>query len=134
MITLLEIKTIVHDIEFKLFDLSFGWRVFEKGDGFLIQLCANIPDCETGVLNTEQKGGKHYLSNHATRSEVYFKAWKACQDYVTHEMHESFYVNGVRLFDPHLDAEDLIDKISKTKRTSRDGSWYPDHITQTELP
>lgn len=129
-----QIETILNKITFKPFGIDFKWRTLEKGDGFLIQCYAFIPDCENKENDlSEQRGGKHYISKYATDSEVYFKAWKACQDYITHEIHESFYVNHIRVFDPHLDFEDLLDKISRTKRTARDGSWYPDHIADTEI-
>jgi hypothetical protein len=121
---------ILNHVTFNPFKIKFEWRVLEKGDGFLIQLTSVIPDCEIDNELSEQRGGKHYISSHATDNEVYFKAFKACKDYLDHELHENFYVNDVRLFDPHIDIEDLMNKVQFAKRTSRNGSYYPQQLMQ----
>lgn len=123
------INALLGRINFNFFGHDFMWVVQPKGDGFLIQVGTYMTCVETGE-ESHQKGGKHYISKYATDSEVIFKGFKACKDFVMHELHESFYVDDVRLFDPHLDLDALVDSVKYMKRTSRDGSWYPPRIME----
>lgn len=119
-----KIQSILNRITFKFFEHDFEFRVFSKGDGFLIQVRTVMRDCITNKMGY-QHGGKHYISQHAIDSEVVFKGLKACKDFVDHELHEAFRVDDVQLFDPHLDIDSLLDSIRYMKRDSRAGSWTP---------
>lgn len=72
-----DIKNIVDDIRLD-FGARCGYRVLEKGDGFLIQFYMYMSDRDTGEYG-EQRGGKHYISPYAIESEVVFKALKAAR-------------------------------------------------------
>ncbi len=118
------IERLLRRVTFNFFGHSFNWRVMAKGDGFLIQVGTTMED----VLTKEQsfqKGGKHYISQHAVDSEVMLKAFKACKDFVNHEIHEAFRIDNVQVFDPHVDLESFIDAMTYMKRDSRAGSWIP---------
>lgn len=129
-----EVEFILSLITFRPFGLEFYWRVMEKGDGFLIQLVGkDIPCCKTNE-KSEQRGGKHYISKHATQSEVGFKAWKACRDWMEHEGQEAFYYKGKRVIDPHVNFFFLAHALESLPRTDRTGTYYPNHMSYTNLP
>ena len=115
------IEELLQRIDFKFFDHSFRFKVMSKGDGFLIQVETIMKDVLTGEASL-QKGGKHYVSKHAIDSEVIFKGFKACKDFATHELHKAFRVDGVQVFDPHVDFESLLEALRYMKRDSRQGS------------
>lgn len=118
------IQAALSRIQFNFFGHYFEWQVMEKGDGFLIQVGTVMTDVLTNEVGL-QKGGKHYISKHAIDSEVIFKGFKACKDFATHELHEAFRVDGVQVFDPHVDFNSLLDALRYMKRDSRQGSWIP---------
>lgn len=127
--TIKSISKLLSRVKFKFFDSDFRFILAPKGDGFLIQVVAVI-GCVESKEKMEQKGGKHYISQHCTDSEIIFKTFKACKDFVNHELHEAFYVDNVRIFDPHLDLDALIDSVKHMKRVSRDATWYPPRIME----
>lgn len=129
MLTKQTIETLLQRIRFDFFEHPFYWTVMEKDGGFLIRVSCNMRCVNTGKIEP-QDGGKHYISCYATDNEVIFKAFKACKDFVDHELHESFYVDGVRVFDPHLNLDSLIDSVRYMKRTTREGSYTPTRIME----
>lgn len=128
-LTLKTIELLLQRVRFDMFSQDFHFRAMSKGGGFLIQVGCEMMCVEKGEV-LPQWGGKHYISPHATHGEVILKAFKACKDFVNHELHEAFYVDGVRLFDPHVDIDSLVDALKYMKRTSRDGSWTPQHTME----
>ena len=62
------------------------------------------------------KGRKWYLSSHMTEDEVIKTAYLAFKMAVEHEVMESFKINGVALFNPHVDYKELV-KISHKEIT-----------------
>lgn len=61
-------------------------------------------------------GSKYYLSEFMTNDEVIKKAYVACQQAVNHEVMEAFKVDGIILFNPHVDFEELL-KVSHKEVT-----------------
>lgn len=115
-----QIKRVLKECEFRLFDIPFDFSVMKKGDGFLLQLSGYIKDNETEELSW-QKGGKHYISRHAIKDEIVNKAWKACFDFVIHEAREAFYFKGETIYHPHFLVDELANFVSKSKHAKRDG-------------
>lgn len=72
---------------------------------------------DTGIVN-EWSGRKWYLSDYMTDDEIVKTAWCAFETCVKHEVMESFKVDNVRLFNPHVNFEELL-KVSgkEVKRT-----------------
>lgn len=105
------------------FDLKLMVEHDMESEGLLheprvfIQYMYEAPDTKTGEMNT-WKGGKWYLSRHMTDDEIIKKAYLAFRTCIEHEVLESFKVDGVILFNPHVNFEELL-KIShkEIKRT-----------------
>lgn len=121
MQTINSIKNIVDNrINCHFFGVDFHFNVQEKGDGFLLQIYAYVPD--TDVESDEptlQKGGKHYISSHAIDDEIYLTAWKAFQDYLIHEARESFLVDEQQVFGPHFKITELAQYAKEATRSQR---------------
>lgn len=69
--------------------------------------------------NKEQKewhGRKWYLSDAMTNDEIIKTAYSALKAAVEHEAMEGFKVDGVILFNPHLDFEELLTISNKEVR------------------
>ncbi len=116
--TLKEIKKILSEISFDIFSHEFKWRVFKKGDGFLIQIWCNMVDNESELMSN-QRGGKHYLSSYCIKDEVVNKAWYACQDFVIHEAREAFKYKNQPIYHPHWTVDKLVELSIKTKHAKR---------------
>jgi hypothetical protein len=94
------------DKEFKIIietDKVSGQRVF-------IQISYESKCTKTDKLDT-WKGRKCYLSKHMTDDEIIKTAYVAFEAAVKHEVMEGFKVDGIVLFNPHLNFEELL-KIS----------------------
>lgn len=122
MITLTEIERILEEeIKFEFYNHKFTWRVMEKGDGFLIQLCCYMKDNVTGEMS-DQRGGKHYISSHAIKDEVVNKAWHACQDFIIHEAREAFKYKNQPIYQPHWTVDELLHLSQTTGEAKRPDS------------
>lgn len=112
-----DVQKIISEVRFVLFGERFTFFVLPKGDGFLIQVGAWLPDndpnssCEGESL---QKGGKHYISSHACKEEVVNKCWYACQDFIIHEAREVFKYKGVAIYQPHWQVDKLLELCTKS--------------------
>lgn len=98
-----EVRAIVSQIRFR--DRSFV--VLQKGDGFLLQMRYMEPDVRTGAM-AEQHTRKWYISRFATESEIVQTALKCVLTSQEHIGREHFLYQGVKVFGPHLDVNDLI--------------------------
>ena len=67
----------------------------------------------TGRRQTD-KGGKAYLSPHATRSELVQTAFGLFKSYEEHETREFFRWRGHQVFGPHMDITALASIASVT--------------------
>lgn len=84
------------------------WRLQVRLDGNrpYMQVFGDGVDSDTGEP-VRWSGRKHWLSPHMTKNEVVRTAWNAVVGAMLHEMQEGFLFNGVRIFDPHVDYEEL---------------------------
>lgn len=73
-----------------------------------IQVGMERPDCDNLSLVEVGKGGKAYLSPHATEDEIVKKVLGLCIAYAEHEIRECFYYQGKRLFGPHISLQALM--------------------------
>lgn len=99
--------------EFKVrveYDLQYGKRVFIQ-----IQYVAPCTKDEQHV--EEWSGRKYYLSEFMTDDEIIKTCYAAFETAVKHEIMEGFKVDGIILFNPHVDFEELL-KVSN-KEVSR---------------
>lgn len=71
-----------------------------------LQLAHYRPDAVTGVPGWG-KGGKAYISEHATDSEIFQTMFGLAKAYEEHEVREFFRVDGVRPFGPHISTAAL---------------------------
>ncbi len=109
-----EIRTLLKNVKF----LDWHWRVMDKGDGLLIQLVWNAPDCHDGVMKV-QHGRKWYVSSHSCESEVVAAAYAAVQRAVLHEAAEQFLYKGKRIFNPHFNVDALASLDTKENIQTR---------------
>ena len=79
-------------------------------DNLWVQVGMSRLDCDDPDSEpTIGKGGKVYISNHATEDEVVKKVLGLCLAYVEHEMREGFYYKDHRLFGPHISIDAMIE-------------------------
>lgn len=108
-----EVRDILTKVEFNVFGNKFGISTqIDKAKGTRIYLQVKYSDlCR--VTNDSQifSGRKWYLSDYMTTDEVIKTAYAACRAAVEHEIMEGFTVNGVVLFNPHVNYEELL-KVS----------------------
>ncbi len=117
----LEIKKVIDQCEFNLFDIPFSFRIMTKGDGFLLQLQGYIKDNESGEFSW-QNGGKHYLSSFAVKDEIVNKAWKACFDFIIHEAREAFSYKKQTIYHPHFLVDELATFVAQSDHARRTNS------------
>ena len=84
------------------------------GTQIWVQVGSERPDCNNPNLIEIGKGGKAYISEHATDDEIVKKVLGLCLAYVEHEMREGFYYKGVRCFGPHISLEAMIEAAQYT--------------------
>ena len=111
----LRVKNITNRITMELFGIRFGIVVsFDKkgGDRIYIQVYYNAPCTKTKKMEY-WTGGKYYLSEHMTDDEIVKKCWVAFEQAIKHETMESFKVDGIILFNPHVNFEELLKISSK---------------------
>jgi hypothetical protein len=95
--TLSTLQAFVQRIHFE----GYGFRVLEKGDGFLLQGEYTEDDVET--RNPElQRTRKWYISPHMTQTEVVDTCFALCERSMRHRCREHFTFDGLRIFSPHI--------------------------------
>lgn len=101
-----------------LFDINFNIechidKIYQKdGEGRLYLQCSYISRDTDNPNHIQKWGGrKWYLSEFMTNDEIIKTAWCAFEACVKHEIMEAFKVDGIRLFNPHVNFEELL-KIS----------------------
>jgi hypothetical protein len=108
------VQSIVDDVA-----LPENYRViFERDkknpDGrFYLQIACQRPDTFTGVMG-EGRGGKKYLTEHVSKSEVVGTLMGLYLAYVEHEARETFLYKGRRVFGPHIDVDALWEVAERT--------------------
>lgn len=73
-----------------------------------LQVECQRPDVFTGEMGTG-RGGKMYLSEHMSVSELVRKAFQLFIAYEEHECREWFHYGGRAVFGPHINVEALWD-------------------------
>lgn len=110
-----EVKNICSRISMHLFETKFSIRVERDAkrpeDGrIFLQVTYEAFCTKTGILQP-WTGRKWYLSDHMTEDEIIKTAYCAFESAVKHEIMEGFKVEGIVLFNPHVDFNELL-KIS----------------------
>ncbi len=108
MLTLERIKFIVSQITFN--DWMFVVGTYQEGTPY-IQILFKDKDRISGVEEI-QRCRKWILSFHMVDSEVIRTAYKAVEAAMLHEVQEAFKYKNARIFNPHLDLEELADAIN----------------------
>lgn len=109
MQTLANIQAIVSEIQFK--DWKLNVREYSDKVPYL-QVTFMDKDRITGAEEL-QRCRKWVLSYHMVDSEIIRTAYKAIETAMIHEVQEEFRYKGVRLFNPHLDLNDLVAVIKE---------------------
>lgn len=105
MQTLESITAIVANCQFN------DWTFFVGNDGrTYLQVLFKDKDRISGEESI-QRCRKWYLSDHMVNSEVVRTAYKAVEAAVIHEAQEAFKYRGARVYNPHLDLDQLADAI-----------------------
>jgi hypothetical protein len=118
--TLQEIESILALVRYKP-----GWqlRVIEKtSDVVLCQWvfkALDVDDDGPNAVPTQQFCRKWFISLYSTDSEVIRTAYLAVVQAEMHEINEKFTYNGVRLFDPHTDLNDLAQHMKTAHKDVR---------------
>lgn len=100
----------------KISSSDFNQTTKDVGRIFL-QVIYKAPCTKTGDIN-EWSGRKYYLSDYMTDDEIVKTAYVAFESAIKHEIMEGFKVDGIILFNPHINFEELL-KISH-KEVKRD--------------
>lgn len=81
-------------------DKKLNGRIF-------IQIVFNA-HCQKENMIKEWAGRKYYLSGYMTEDEIVKTAYVAFENTVKHEILEAFKVDGIILFNPHVNFEELL--------------------------
>lgn len=110
-----KVKQLTNRISMNIFGTEFKILVERDNkrpvDGrIFIQVVFNAP-CESSGVVTDWHGRKWQLSDAMTADEIIKTAYSAFKSAVEHEAMEAFKVDGVKLFNPHINFEELL-KVS----------------------
>lgn len=108
------VESIVKRISFKIFGKEFTIIVSEDKEfenGRIYLQASYSAECTITGEPENWKGRKFYLSQYMTDDEIVKTAYVACEAAVKHEVMEGFKVDGIILFNPHINFEELL-KIS----------------------
>lgn len=86
----------------------------EMGTRWYFQVQAERPDAITGEPGVG-RGGKRFLSPHATRSELAQTALGLFLAYEEHEAREFFRYDGAQVYGPHIDVLALVEIAHRTE-------------------
>lgn len=120
------VQLIVNRIKLCLFNLDFKIRVEYDGiyynpiidDGRVyIQIVYTCKDVRTDK-EKEWRGRKWYLSEYMTDDEIIKTCYTAYEACIKHEIMETFKVDDIILFNPHVNYEELL-KISHKEITRK---------------
>ncbi len=102
-LNLASLRRILDDITFR----DGHFLAEEIGGGFLVQLCLEELDADSGVRQLFH-GRQFYVSPQSTPNEVVRTAFKAVLTWEEHEARHRFTYRGAHLFSPHCDIEGLL--------------------------
>lgn len=107
------IETLINRIKLSLFGQTFYFKVaYDERDSrptarIYIQIKYTAKCEKTGAID-EWGGRKWYLSEFMTDDEIIKTTWCAYEAVVKHELMETFKVDGITLFNPHVNFEELL--------------------------
>lgn len=108
MQTLESIKALVSECRFN--DWMFRVDTYSDGTPY-VQVLFMDKDRITGKEEL-QRCRKWVLSLHSTNSEIIRAVFKAVEAAMLHEVQEAFKFRGARIYNPHMDLEELADAIN----------------------
>jgi hypothetical protein len=109
MQTLESIKAIIAQCKFNDWYLHIGQ--YENDGPLYLQVLFKDKDRITGKEEI-QRCRKYVLSYHMTDSEVVRSAFQAVKAAMMHEVEEAFTYKGRRVFNPHMDLDNLAGAIA----------------------
>ena len=98
------VRELVDKVKCRLFGIDFNIRVMQDqrgGHRVYLQVYFTAPCSVTGQLE-EQNCRKFYLSEYATDDEIIKTCYVAFEMAVKHEILESFRVDDIAIFNPHI--------------------------------
>jgi hypothetical protein len=107
VMTLREIEEILADIACSVGGTVFDISVEEFSGAFCIRLHYMETDIFNGKLE-QQNTRRWVVSKHSTPSEIAQTVLKAALTSSEHMVREHFTYKGVRIFNPHIDIEELV--------------------------
>jgi len=121
--TIEQTRTLLDRIKMEIFGVTFSIRceVDNKSNndgGRLFLQAVYTSKCNKSQEVKEWHGRKYYLSDYMTKDEIVKTAYVAFESAVQHEVMEGFTVDGIVLFNPHINFEELL-KVSQ-KEVKRD--------------
>lgn len=108
------VEKLLDRISANLFGITFQIKLFEdqiykvNGVGRLYLQCHYTSPCTDIGEVKEWHGRKEYLSEFMTDDEVVKTAWIVYSMCVQHEVMEAFKIDNIRLFNPHVNFEELL--------------------------
>lgn len=101
-----KLASILSEIEAEYQGTPFLFFTGNHEGSLWVQVGTERPDTYTGNIEIG-KGGKAYVSPHATHDEVVKKIFGLILAYTEHEAREGFRWKGRRVFNPHVTIEAL---------------------------
>lgn len=101
-------------------------KVHEHGRIFL-QVIYLAPCTKTAEV-LQWRGRKWYLSEYMTEDEIIKTAYAAFEAAVKHEIMEGFKVDGIVLFNPHVDYRELLQISNREIRRQEKEKIDPSHV------
>lgn len=88
-----------------------GWQDEQTGPRiWLLRVRCDDDRCNDSGEPMVWTGRKWFISRHSTVSEVVQTALKAVLTAAEHELREQFTYQGVRVFDPHMDLPQVVER------------------------
>lgn len=105
-----DIKNLIARISFSCFGtpVHFNALLDKKGGSRIYIQCTYTAPCIKSGEEKQWKGRKWYLSEHMTTDEIVKTCFVAAEAVVKHEIMENFKVDGITLFNPHVNYEELL--------------------------
>lgn len=104
-LTLAQVTEAIEQVKFS----NYNFCTEETMGGFHLWISAMEKCTFSGELSL-QEGRKWFISTRCTPSDVVRTAFKAVSTWAEHEAREEFKYKGVRVFSPHLDLNNLIQR------------------------
>jgi len=106
--TMDEIRALLAKVTFapSCVDMGWKWEVRPAAEGWHLRTTFRRPDRDSGVIGIGD-GRWWHVPEDASPSGLVKTAFSAAKMILEHELMESFRFEGVRIFDPHHDLDDL---------------------------